>query len=78
MGRFMTPKEVAQVTGIKIDRIYRLSKKGVFMCLKIGKCLRIVPKSVEHYIKCRDCGIDPPLYKFTRRSLDSIFAGQKG
>jgi hypothetical protein len=66
MNKLMMPTEVAQKLGFNIRKIYRLSQKGCFMCCKIRGSLRICSQSVEHYIKCKESGIDPPLYKYRR------------
>jgi len=52
-GRFLTPREVADLLRVSSMTVYRLIKSGELRAVRVGKAYRILEEDVDAYVADR-------------------------
>ena len=52
-GRFLTPREVADLLRVSSMTVYRLIKPGELRAVRVGKAYRILEEDVDAYLAGR-------------------------
>jgi excisionase family DNA binding protein len=52
-GRFLTPREVADLLRVSSMTVYRLIKSGELRAVRVGKAYRILEEDVDAYLAGR-------------------------